>query len=165
MNSRIQKLFNAADSRYLNAEEQTVILEYAASLQARFRTAAAVEAKEQAAVKYCIDEMRKRYPNFDKFHEQAWGKAFRDVQLTVRYCVQAMLLDDVGVLDDKLLVWLKTILASFNFTPQFNRDTYMLLKDGFRRLLPPEDFRMMEPYLNRNIETLSDFPEPAVPAV
>jgi hypothetical protein len=159
------RIMQGSDSRYLTKEEQDEITRYCTGLVERLKYSAMIEAKEQAAVKATIDEMRRRYPNFDKFHDQAWGKAFRDTQLTVRYCVQAMILDDIKPLEDKLLYWFRTILASFSFTPGFNRDNYTLLTEAFRRQLPPEAFRALEPYLNRVTEIMSDFPEPAVPAV
>jgi len=165
MNSRLFKLIHAGDSRYLTAEEQKEILSYTNTLPERFRIAAQVAEVEAAAVKRCIEETKKRYPNFERFHAQAWGKAYRDVQLTVRYNVQAMMLDDMKVLDEKLLFWLRTILASFNFTPQFNRDTYTYLRDAFKAGLPAAAYKAMEPYFNRNIEVLADIPEPATPQV
>jgi len=60
---------------------------------------------------------------------------------------------------------LRTILAGLNFTPEFNRDTYTYLKQGFRQSLRPDTFNKVEPYLNRTIEIMSDFPMPATPAV
>jgi hypothetical protein len=78
---------------------------------------------------------------------------------------QAMLLDEPKNLRDKLLYWLRTILAGLNFTPEFNRDTYTYLMEGFRQSLPPDAFAEFEPYLSQVIDIMSSFPDPAVPAV
>lgn len=165
MNPRYLKIVAECDNRYPTPEEEQELVEFARSVPRRFEVARLVEKVEQEAVKHCIDETKKRYPNFAGHHEFAWAKAFRDVQLTVRTNVQAMLVGDMRLLDEKLLFWLKTILASFAFTPRFNRDTYTFLRDGFKSRLPADAYALLEPYLNRNIEILSDFPEPAVPAV
>lgn len=165
MNSKIQQLILSSDSRYLSAEEKEQLTNYLDRTKRMLTLIGQIEEFEDTAVRFCIDSTRKRYPNFDKYHANAWAKAFRDVQLTTRYMAQALLLDDMKTLEDKLLFWLRTILAGFSFTPEFNRDTYTYLKQGFRQSLPPDVYDAFEPYLDRTIEIMSDFPNPAVPAV
>lgn len=165
MNTRINLLIQGSDSRYLTPEERQEVVDYTNGFVERLAIVAQIEENEESAVRFCIDNTRKRYPNFDKYHTTAWAKAFRDVQLTTRYMAQAMLLDEIGILEEKLLFWLRTILAGLNFTPEFNRDTYTYLKQGFRQSLPPDVFTKFEPFLNRTIEIMSDFPMPATPAV
>lgn len=165
MNNRISEILVGSDSRYLTEDERKTVLEYTNGFAERFRILALIESNEDTAVRFCIDNTRKRYPNFDKYHTTAWAKAFRDVQLTTRYMAQAMMLDEISLLEEKLLFWLRTILAGLNFTPEFNRDTYTYLKQGFRQSLPPDAFAVFEPFLNRTIEIMSDFPAPATPAV
>ena len=165
MNNRISQILVGSDSRYLTEDERKEVLDYVSGFAERFRIMALIEENEDAAVRFCIESTRKRYPNFDKYHGSAWAKAFRDVQLTTRYMAQAMMLDEMGILEEKLLFWLRTILAGLNFTPEFNRDTYTYLMQGFRQTLPPDAFSAFEPYLSRTIEIMSDFPAPATPAV
>lgn len=165
MNSWLMRVIEESDSRYLTREEQKKILAYTSTLPQRLQAANVVEQKEEAIVRATIDQMRRRYPRFEKLHGNAWDKAFRDIQLVVRYTAQAMVCDDPSLLTDKALYWLKTILASFGFTPQFNRDTYTFLRDNMRQQLPADVFALLEPCLSVTIEVLSDFPEPAVAAV
>lgn len=165
MNTEIRTLLLESEGRYLTEDERQKVSTYMAKFQERLKIAEMVEEAEDSAVRFCIDNTRKRYPNFDKYHEKAWAKAFRDVQLTTRYAAQAMLLDEPKLLEDKLLFWLRTILAGLNFTPEFNRDTYTYLTEGFRQALPPEAFGQLEPYLEQVVEIMSSFPEPATPAV
>ncbi len=165
MNTKIGQLLTGSDSRYLTADEKQEVLAYVEAFPDRMKILSLIEENEEAAVRFCIENTRKRYPNFDKYHASAWAKAFRDVQLTTRYMAQAMLVADMGMLEEKLLFWLRTILAGLNFTPEFNRDTYTYLKQGFRQTLPPDAFSAFEPYLDRTIDIMSDFPAPASPAV
>lgn len=165
MNNRINQLLIGSDSRYLTADERTEVMDYVQKFSERLKVAALIEEAEDGAVRFCIENTRKRYPNFDKYHQAAWAKAFRDVQLTLRYVAQAMLVDEIKLLEEKLLFWLRTILAGLNFTPEFNRDTYTYLKQGLRQSLPPDAFETVQPYLDRVIEIMSEFPAPAVPAV
>ena len=53
MYSRLLKIVNNADSRYLNAEEQAAVLQYAASLPARIEAA---NGKEVPKVQYAVGE-------------------------------------------------------------------------------------------------------------
>lgn len=165
MNSEIRAIFLESEGRYLSDEEHHKVTEYVGGLQTRLGYVKMIEDAEEGAVRFCIDNTRKRYPNFDKYHDKAWAKAFRDVQLTTRYAAQAMLLADKKILEEKLLFWLRTILAGLNFTPEFNRDTYTYLTEGFRQALPPEVFAEFEPYLEIVVNIMSDFPQPATPAV
>ena len=165
MNNKMRAIFLESEGRYLTDDERTKLTDYMAGFQTRMGYAQLIEEAEDGAVRFCIDNTRKRYPNFDKYHEKAWAKAFRDVQLTTRYATQAMVLGDKKLLEEKLLHWLRTILAGLNFTPEFNRDTYTYLTEGFRQALPPEAFSEFEPYLDMIVEILSSFPQPATPAV
>ena len=165
MYSRALKTLNKSDGRYLTPEEQQAVLDFGKSLPLRFEASRVVEKIEADVVRLVIEDMRRKYPRFETFHDRAWDKAHRDIELTLRYLVQAMLLDDVEVATDKLLVWMRTILASFNMTPQFVRDTYVSLREAVRRLAPAEAYNLLAPHLENAIEVLSDFPEPATPAV
>lgn len=165
MNSEIRAIFLESEGRYLTPDERQTVTDYLSGLQSRIGIAEQIEEAEEGAVRFCIDNTRKRYPNFDKYHDKAWAKAFRDVQLTTRYATQAMLIGEKKVLEDKLLFWLRTILAGLNFTPEFNRDTYTYLQEGFRQSLPPDAFEEFSPYLDVVIDIMSSFPQPATPAV
>ncbi len=65
MNNRITQILVGSDSRYLTPEETA----RGARLYPRFRRAAQdrglIEENEDGAVRFCIDNTRKRYPNFD----------------------------------------------------------------------------------------------------
>jgi hypothetical protein len=165
MQTRLSKLATLSEGRYLTRDEQQDLLGFASALPQRVKVAELVEQKEDGIVRALTEEMKRRYPNFPKYHDQAWAKCNRDVTLVLRYDVQAMVFDDMKMLEDKVLYWLRTILAASNFTPQFVRDCYTILRDLCRQQLPPDAYRALEPYLERNISVVSDFPEPVTPAV
>src|SRR3984893_551356 len=103
MNARMQKLAQAAEGRYFRSDERQEFLAYAASLPARFQASDQIEQQEETIVRAVIEEMQRRYPNFAKLHDQAWAKAFRDVLLVLRFDVQALICDEMGWLDEKVL--------------------------------------------------------------
>ncbi len=165
MNQQLCQLARAADGRYFSGDERDGLLSYADSIPKRFGAAEAVAQKEDAVIRTVLEQMQERYPNFAKHHDQAWARQFRDVQLVLRADAQAMIFDDVRRLDDKILLWIRTLFAANNYTPGFVRDCFESLRAQLQASLSHEEFDLLQPYLNRNVEVLSDFPEPALPAV
>jgi hypothetical protein len=163
--SRLLKVINNSDDRYLDPAEQSEILGYATSLPNRLDAMRQIEGIEAEVVRETIDQIRRRYPRFEMFHERGWEKGIRDAQLVLRQVVQSMLLDDSEVGEDKTYIWNRTILASFNFTPAIIRETYTLMKETIEGRISREAFDLLEPHMNHAIETISDIPEPASPAV
>jgi hypothetical protein len=165
MNSQLTQLAFAADGRYFSGDERNQLVSFANAMPKRVAAADAVAQKEDAVIRAVIEQMQQRFPNFAKHHDQAWARQFRDVQLVLRADAQAMIFDDLRRLDDKVLYWLRTVFAASNYTPGFVRDCFESLRDQLRSKLNRDEFDLLQPYLNRNVEVLSDFPEPAVPAV
>ncbi|MBL8794011.1 MAG: hypothetical protein JNM56_08900 [Planctomycetia bacterium] len=165
MYSRLMKTVNRTDNLYLTPEEQNELLDYARSLPRRFEAARLIEAREQTIVAQCYERLRDLYPQFEHYHKDGWDKGYRDTQLVLRYNVQAMLMDDPDIAVDKLFGWLRTLLAGLDLTPQLVRDTFTCLRDACAAQLPAEAQALLEPHLNRTIEVLADFPEPALAAV
>jgi phycobilisome protein len=165
MNTRMSKLLTSADGRYFTAEERQGVLAFAESLPRRFHAADQVEQKEEAILRDVVGEVQKRHADLAKYHDQAWARVYRDAQLVLRADVQAMVCDDVRQLDDRMLLWMRTMFAANSFTPAFVRDCFSLLRDRARGHLAAEDFDLLRPYLDRNVEVLADFPEPAARAV
>jgi hypothetical protein len=161
MNPHLSEIMRSSESRYLNSQEQREILEYTESLPQRFKVASLIEQKEESIVQAAVDQVKRRYPSFERYHPRAWEKAARDMQLTLRYTVQAMVCDDLDFQSDRLLYWLGTIYHSFGFSPQFNRDSYTALRDAVKTSVPGDAFALLEAFLEKNIEVLGSMPEPA----
>jgi hypothetical protein len=165
MTTRLSKLATAADGRYFSADERRQIKDYTDSLQRRLDAAEAVEQKEEAALRGVIEEMQKKYPNFAKYHDQGWARQFRDMQLVLRSVVHAMIMDDIDQLDDRILFWMRTMFAANNYTPAFVRDCFTRLRDRLAEQAGRDHFDLLKPGLDRSVEVLGDFAEPATPAV
>jgi Phycobilisome protein len=165
MTTRLRKLATAADGRYFTADERRQIKDYTDYLHHRLDAADAVEQKEEAVLRSVIEEMQKKYPNFAKYHDQGWARQFRDLQLVLRCVVHAMILDDLGQLDDRILFWMRTMFAANNYTPAFVRDCFTRLRDRLAEQPGGDHFELLKPGLDRSVEVLGDFPEPATPAV
>jgi hypothetical protein len=165
MSQSVNDILRAGEGRYPNAEERDRLLAYARELPERVRAAEEVEAHEGDILATVVESLRGHYPRYEKLFPQAWDRCARDVQLVLRYDVRAMFANDPRALDDKALYYLRSILAAYNLTPQFARDCFTLLRDQCRQRLGAEAYRLLEPFLERNVQVLADFPEPAAAAV
>ncbi|HEV3144848.1 MAG TPA: hypothetical protein VGZ47_13245 [Gemmataceae bacterium] len=161
MNAHLQTLLAAVEGRYFRHEERQSLLAQAASLPDRFQASDQVQEREEIIVQAVIDQLQQRYPESPAVIGPALAKTTSDVLLVLRFNVQAMILDDMRWLDEKVLFWLRTILAAGNFVPQFSRDCFTLLRQYVSENVSPQAMALLQPYLDRNIEVLSDLPEPA----
>ena len=73
--------------------------------------------------------------------------------------------NEVAMLDESALYYLRSILMAYNLTPEFTRETFTALCDACQESLTPDAFALLEPYLNRNIEILGYIPEPSIAVV
>jgi hypothetical protein len=165
MNPPLTTILRQSDGRYLSAEEREQVLAHARDLPARVQAAQEVEAAESELLAAVVAELRDRFPRFERLFPNAWDRLAGDLRLVLRADVRAMLTGDLRVLEDKALFYLRSILAAYNVTPQFARDAFTLLRDRGRDRLGADAFAKLEPYLERNVQVLADFPEPAVAMV
>lgn len=165
MNRRFSELIEEFDHRSITHEEKKKIEAYAASMPARFAAIDELVAHEEAIVLEVIAFLKEQYPAFATHHVLAWEKGQRDLELVLRHCAQAMLLDDRAHLDDKLLFWLRTIVGASGMTPRFLVDGYNSLLKNTENALSEKAFAFIAPYLERVIEVMSEVPEPAVARV
>lgn len=163
--SRPIKTLAGCTGRYPTAAEEEAVLDWAASAPRRLQAANLIAQKEQQIVREAVDSMQPRYPKFAPQHDRAWDKATRDMGLVLRYAVQAMIVDDSDMANDKLFVWLGTIVRSTGHTPALFRDCYAAVVAGCRKHLPADAFDLAEPYLQRAADDMSAFGEPTKQAV
>lgn len=178
---RLGPIFRAAEARHFKDDELDTIL---AEMPDRAPEVAAIRAIRNIDVA-CIGRVVKEvFAQFDyeKHHDYASAKCPRDVRYVVTYACAAMLARDLRWFDDKLLIWLKTILAAFHFParnpgasgglfadealeaklqalPQKTQSTYYCyyrLRQEMEKDLRPEHFRLIEPALTLALETLTE---------
>lgn len=175
----LQAIFKAAESRHLTTQEleaySRVVPEYTSHAEA----AREVMSVEEAVIQAVVKEIFALYP-YEKKHKLAFGKCVRDISYVSAYATQAMLMNDPQWFEDKLLIWLKTILQSFEFpepsqktTGLFGKPadalheaglsqkqrsifaTYSQLKQRYQEKLSPTAFDLMASYLQQAIDILS----------
>ena len=165
MNPPLSTILRQSDGRYLSADEREAVLAFARDLPAAVRAGEDVEAHEAAVITAVVGELRDRFPRFDRLFAGAWDQFAADLRLVLRADVRAMMSGDLRVLEDKALFYLRSILSAYNVTPQFAREAFGRLRDHCGEQLAADSFARLTPYLERNIQVLADFPEPAVAMV
>lgn len=177
--AELEGLWKNAESRHLSAAE---LERYARVTDQRVRVTAAQEIREVEAriVKEVVRSVFTKYP-YEAHHDHATAKCIRDVRYVSAYATMAMLMDDVQWLDDKLLIWLRTILQAFEFPASVTKkkvlfaarsadpkmdgldakrqsihDTYTRLRDGYREALTDSSYQLVRPALQRVVDTLTE---------
>ncbi len=119
---KIRELFKNAESRHLSAQEFASYLSLAPQCQAKADAAKEIIEAEFSVVSKTIKQVFSLYP-YPKFHELPLDKCMRDVGYVSAYAIHSMMLDDPDWFRDKLLIWLKTILQSFNYPAREELDS------------------------------------------
>lgn len=177
---QLAALFKAAESRHLTEQELAEYCAIVPEYTVRATAAREVAAIEQSVVQEVIDEIFAVYP-YEKHHAAAAAKCPRDVRYVSAYATLSMLMNDPAWFDDKLLLWLKTILQAFEFPDRTSEkrkvlfgssgddkrldnlkpmqrsihETYSKLRQRYQERLSPDAYRLLESYLQQAIDVLS----------
>ncbi len=174
-------IFRAAESRQLTEQELEEYYRVLPHELPRATAAREIKSIETRTVQAVINEIFALYP-FEERHTMATGKCARDVRYLSAYATLAMLMNDPQWFEDKLLLWMKTILQAFEFPEQAHKpkvsfnltantanavekykphqrsiyDTYVRLKQQYHRTLSSASYDLIESYLQRAVEVLAE---------
>jgi hypothetical protein len=142
--------------RYLTGAEFAALEAEAPYLRLRIRAARAAEQQEVTVLKVTLESIFRRYDFASGRGGFGQEKCYRDVGLVYRHCVFAMLCDDRSMLENKLLIWMRTIVQSLNFPAETESiaATYTLLRKETLKRLSAEDGALLDPMLRACEEIL-----------
>lgn len=161
MKGMVFEIADRCENRYPTEGERRRLTNYAESLPARLELIQALEAGEKGIAKKAMLAMRERHPELADEHDDQWAKTFRDHQMTLRAVAQAYLLGEVGYLEERLLYWFRTILASFGYTGEEMAFAFGALAEGAKAELGDERYAELEPYFQRTVDVMGDIMAPA----
>lgn len=179
LHPKLREIFRAAESRHFNDEELAAIRAVYPDRAADLEAAREVREKEVAVVSRVVKEIFVQYP-YEQHHQHSTAKCVRDVRYVVAYAAMTMVTGEPQWFENKLLIWMKTILQAFEFpdrsrsgaTALFADKTmesavaaapaktksiyqcYYRLKQEMGRDLSPASFQRLEPYLDQPIRVL-----------
>lgn len=160
MNEKIEALLANAEGRYLEATEQSVMTDFAFTLEQRLRAMRSIQQHEANVVKATMDALWEKYPDMKTRHVDGYKKGTRDLTLVLRYNALAMVRDSVEFLDQKLLFWFRTIISAFEMNEPL-QFAYQQLSRELQNHLDGEDFKLVEPFISRTLEILASGEERA----
>ena len=148
MTALLENISAESPGRYLTEEEYKQLLADSPYLEGRILAARDAQAKEEEVVGKTVRQVLKKY-DFRKAYEFGEDKCIRDVAVVYRYAVYCMLCDDRQQYEDKLLLWMRTIIQSFGFPGGLDsiRMTYKLLREEARKRVKPETAELLDPFL------------------
>ncbi|MFQ3671172.1 MAG: hypothetical protein SNJ84_06915 [Verrucomicrobiia bacterium] len=178
---KLSVLFKQAESRHFKDEEFDTILDEFPDLAPRVDACKEIRQKDVAIISKVVKEVFSQY-DYNQFHDHASAKCPRDVRYVVTYACAAMLANDPQWFEDKLLIWLKTILQAFEFPPrkpgagktlfadeQLEKalaplpqktmsiyHCYYRLRQEMQRELSESSYRLIEPFLTQSLEVLTE---------
>lgn len=155
MNSQIQSMLVEAEGRYLTADEQALLRDFASRVDERLGAMAEVEGKESVIIDQTLKELVRAYPDFEKKYTSARNKGGRDLALALRYSTLAMVRGDSQFLHDSLLLWMGTMLRGLGMAPQFIEDAYKAMERVAGRELSPKVAELIRPYIQQCARELS----------
>lgn len=180
LHPELKDLFKRAESRHLTDDEFELYAAVGPEFSARLDAAREMKSADAQVVRHVITELYKIYP-YEQHHQLAMPKCIRDVRYVTAYATLAMLMGDPQWFADKLLIWFKTILQSFEFpdvptgsTRRLNAEPevraklatlrpnqrsiyecYFKVRTELRRALTPAAFAEMDAFLQLPIDVLS----------
>lgn len=155
MNPKIEKMFNDAEGRYLEPTEQSMLIEYASSLEARLAAMRAIEEHESAIVTACVERMLDDQPELTAKHLEVKEKSIRDMTLVLRACSAAMVRDSEQLLSNRLVPWFRTVINAFEMHEAIEQ-AYSTLISEIEAKLEPEHFELIAPFLKLTHEGLAE---------
>lgn len=162
MNKQINDIFKAADCRYLNKQEQQVLRDQVAALDARLKAMDELAGKEAAIIDRTMKEVLRAYPDFKEKYAQGGDAGTRDLTFVLRYAAHAMVRNDPQYFDDALLSWMKTILRGVGLRQAFIADVYRALERFATEELSAPTAAVIKPFIAHAGATLSAHLAPGV---
>lgn len=157
MHPQIEALFDEAETRYLNAEELTVINQYVDSLPARIDAYRALRDHEIAVMQSVADQLQSEVPEATV---EALERSIKNALLLLRYCAMGMLLQDQTFVQERLLSWLTKTVAVYE-TTVIDTVLYRLLNQRLSEVLSAQQMQLLSPYIAEAQDALIQTAEPA----
>lgn len=109
----LANMFRQAEGKYFTDAEFAKLESLYPNLKAHIEAAKDVRAKETGIVGRSVKEIYTMYP-YEQHHEHATAKCVRDARYVLSYATLSMLIEDPRWFEDKLLIWMKTILQALS---------------------------------------------------
>jgi hypothetical protein len=143
MHPDIEALFDNAESRYLKADELSILNQYVDSLPERLEVYRQLRNREIEIMQPVADELEAALPNESK---EKLERCLKHAILILRHAAMAMLLNDENYVQHRLLTWIEKTAKAFN-TQAIDRLLYPILDRQLSQVLTPAQINLIKPPL------------------
>jgi hypothetical protein len=148
MLSQLNTLNRQTEGRYASDIELQFMTDYAASYSLRlttYRKIQAAEAQIVEQVKACIQQIEPGLPVYS--NPEISAKCQRDMMFVLRYAAIALLINDTSIYQERVLLWLQTIMRGFKEHQRHSELTYRVMQDVVKQFLQPAEADLFTPIL------------------
>lgn len=157
MNQQVSDLLFRTEGQFFSETDSSVLMTYADGVLARIETMQAIERAEPAILDEVVDAVIGKHPAIpDQYGADAVLRVRRDQAMVLRYAATAMLIHDQGFVQDKLAVWLRTIMLAL-CKPEQVIAGYRALLAACEHHLAAEDSAALAPYIQVMIDEISPY--------
>ena len=151
MQPQIKTLLYEAEEHYLKPEEIEVFKHCTSSLRERLETYELLRDQEIAVFQPIADQLVSAFP---QEKQQTLERSLKHWLSILRYCSMGMLVNDPEFLQRRLLEWL-TDLVQAHQTLAIEMALYKLLQTQLQETLSPQQWALVQPFLNQVKDALS----------
>jgi hypothetical protein len=154
MLSQFKRLEQVVDGRYATDAELQFITDYVRSFQIRLQTYLKLQELELMLVQQTHSKIQLIAPNLLRYNNTDMSAKWKqDTIRVLRYTAVAVLLNDPDNLNERLLLWFRSIMRAFGTQPSCDM-TYRILQKLISQHLPPEQAEIVIPILELNRQVL-----------
>ncbi len=143
MYTEIAAIFDEAESRYLKADELSVLGQYVGSLPQRLETYQRLRDQELSIMQQVADQLQAEMPQEPTANLE---RSIKNGLLVLRYCAMSTLLNDDSFVKDRLLNWLSQSTQTYNIQ-KVDTVLYKLLDQRLNQVFNPQQFSLLAPSL------------------
>jgi hypothetical protein len=144
MQPTIEHIFDEVEHRYLPPESLKQVHYYVKSLPERITAYRTLRERETLILQKVADQLEKTFPHKS---QDDLERSLRYAMLALRQSAMAMLMDDIGHLDEQLTDWLGESMTIHN-TKEVDRILYGYLKKVLVQAMPAKHFTLLSPLLD-----------------
>jgi hypothetical protein len=147
MLSQLSILNRQTEGRYASDAELQFMTDYAASYSLRLTTYRKIQEAEAQIVQQVQERIQQIEPKLVTSSKDANAKCQRDMMFVLRYAAIALLINDTSIYQERVLLWLQTIMRGFKEHQHHSELTYRVMQDVVQQFLQPAEASLFCPIL------------------
>lgn len=145
----LDSLLYQAEAEYLEQQDLVNFQAQIFALQRRLQAYEVISSKETDIFQYIANNLSSNFPD----EPEKIKLALKHWLMVTRYCGMAMLFDNPMYLEHRILDWLPEQIEAHQMK-EIEQGLFPLLQKRLKKILTPEHFSLLQPYLNQSQDAL-----------